>query len=222
MIQRKIYLDLLLFLFSSVVLAQNAEAELNRVQQRLDSIQSFNAQLSLELDIRFIEMPAKSAKLFYQKDKPLEFESSEFVMLPKRGLDFTMQELFKYPYLVVDRGHREKSGVSYRQLSVIPQDRRADFAIATLLLDSQRDRIVQSEISTKKGGTYIIDMTYASNKTPLPDSVSIKFEIQDIKLPIQYLSNKTAMEVDKKSMRKEGVNEGYIYLKLTDYHIDYR
>lgn len=222
MIQRKIYLNLLLFLFSTVVLGQNAEVELNRVEQRLDSIQSFNAQLSLELDIRFIEMPAKSAKIFYQKNKPLEFESSEFVMLPKRGLDFTMQELFKYPYLVVDRGHREKSGVSYRQLSVIPQDRRADFAIATLLLDSQRDRIVQSEISTKKRGTYIIDMTYASNQTPLPDSVSIKFEIQDIKLPIQYLSNKTAMEVDKKSMRKKGVNEGYIYLKLTDYHIDYR
>ena len=220
--QNKIYFKfLLLFLFSSAVLAQNAEVELGRVKQRLDSIQSFSAALNLELDIRFIEMPPKNAKIFYQKGRPLEFEASEFVMLPKKGLDFTMQELFKYPYLTVDRGLLKKNGVSYRQLRVIPQDHRAEFAIAPLLIANQKDRIVQSEISTKKHGTYIIDMAYGPKEMPLPDSVSIKFEIQDVKLPIQYLSNKTEMEVDKKSVRQEGINEGYIYLRLTDYLLYY-
>lgn len=222
MILKKIYLSLLLVVVSGTALSQTAEAELKVIQQRLDSIQSFNAQLNLELDIRFIEMPPKKVELYYQKDKPLEFESTDFVMLPKKGLDFTMQQLFEYPYIVVDRGHKEKNGEKYRQLSVIPQDRRADFAIATLLLDNKNRRIVQSEISTKKRGTYIIDMAYAGRDFPLPDSVSMKFEIQDMKLPIQYLSNKTDMEVDKKSIRKQGVDQGYIYLKLSDYKIEYR
>ena len=221
MIQKRIFLSLVLLVFSSSVLAQTAELELQRVQERLDSIESFKAQLTLELDIQFIEMPTKELELHFQKGKPLEFDSSEFVMLPKKGLDFTMRELFKYPYLVVDRGYQEKNGIRYRQLSIIPQDRKADFAIATLLLDNHQDRIAQSEISTKKYGTYIIDMIYESTDTPLPDSVSVAFEIQDVKLPIQYLSNNTDMEIDKKSVRNEGVNEGRIYLNLSDYQIHY-
>lgn len=221
MIYKKIYLSLVFLVFSNVVLAQTAELDLARAQKRLDSIQSFKAELTLELDIKFIEMPTKQAKLLFQKGKPLEFESSEFVMLPKKGLDFTMQELFKYPYLVVDRGYQDKNGESFRQLSLIPQDRKADFAIATLLLDYKRDRIVQSDISTKKHGSYSIDMNYGSSDRSLPDSVTVTFEIQDVNLPIQYLSNKTDMEIDKKSARREGINEGRIYLKLSDYQIKY-
>ncbi len=221
MILKRIYLKLVFCLFMSLANAQNSDEDLIHIQQRLDSIQNFTAQMSLELDVRFIEMPTKKATIFYQKDKPLEFDSSEFMMLPKRGLDFTMQELFKYPYLVVDRGESEKNGTSYKQLSIIPQDRRADFAIATLLLDTLQHRIVQSEISTKKHGTYIIDMVYGSEEMILPDSITISFEMEDIKLPIQYLSNKMDMDVDKKSLKSQGINEGRIYLNLTDYEIGY-
>ena len=221
MILKRIYLKLVFCLFMSLANAQNSDEDLIHIQQRLDSIQNFTAQMSLELDVRFIEMPTKKATIFYQKDKPLEFDSSEFMMLPKRGLDFTMQELFKYPYLVVDRGESEKNGTSYKQLSIIPQDRRADFAIATLLLDTLQHRIVQSEISTKKHGTYTIDMVYGSEEMILPDSITISFEMEDIKLPIQYLSNKMDMDVDKKSLKSQGINEGRIYLNLSEYEIGY-
>lgn len=215
------YLKLLLVLFSSSVIAQTAELELSRIENRLDSIESFSAQLSLELDITFIEMPKKQAKLYFQKGKPLEFESTEFVMLPKKGLDFTMQELFKYPYIVVDRGHKTKEAQTYREVSVIPQDRKADFAIATLLIDAKKDRIIQSEISTKKHGTYRIDMSYDSADSALPSFITVAFEIQDVKLPIQYLSKNTDMSIDKKSAGKEGIQQGAIYLTLTDYKINY-
>ena len=222
MIRKKVYIGVVLLVFSRVVLAQTAELELARVQERLDSIQSFEAQLTLELDVEYIEMPTKKAQIIFQKGKPLAFEADNFVMLPKKGLDFTMRELFKYPYMVVDRGYQEINGERYRQLSIIPQDRKADFAIATLLLDNKKDRIISSEISTKKQGTYSIAMAYGENDGPLPDSVTVSFEIQDVNLPIQYLTNNTDMEIDKKSVRSQGINEGRIYLMLSNYQIRYK
>lgn len=222
MIFNTTYLSLAFYFVTQMIFAQNSDADLISIQQRLDSIDTFKATMKLELDVRFIEMPVKTATVFYQKDKPLEFDSSEFMMLPKRGMDFTMQQLFKYPYLVVDRGQEVLGGKSYKQLSIIPQDDRADFAIATLLLDTTQQRVVQSEISTKKSGTFIIDMTYGSNAMILPDSVTISFEMEDIKLPIQYLSNKMDMEVDKKSLKSQGIDKGRIYLNFSDYQINDR
>lgn|SRR5690606_24959433 len=216
-----IYLKLWLMFFSTSAIAQTAALDLSRIENRLDSIESFSAKLSLKLDITFITMPEKTANVYFEKGKPLELESSDFVMLPKKGLDVTMSELFKYPYIVVDRGYIKRNGRDYREVSVIPQDRKADFAIATLLLDIKRDRIMQSEISTKNHGTYKIDMSYDSTDSPLPSFITIAFEIQDVKLPIQYLSKNTDMAIDKKSARKEGIHDGLIYLTLTDYQINY-
>lgn len=68
--------------------AQEIDADLLKVKNRLDSIVSFSTQLKLEVDISFINMPVKKAQMYYTKGKKVKFSSDDFVMLPKRGLDF--------------------------------------------------------------------------------------------------------------------------------------
>jgi hypothetical protein len=61
---------IILFQFLCIGLsAQEVDADLLKVKNRLDSILSFSTQLKLEVDISFINMPVKKAQMFYAKGK---------------------------------------------------------------------------------------------------------------------------------------------------------
>src|SRR6188474_1550690 len=140
--------------------AQIIDADLLKIKHRMDSIERFTANLKLEVDISFINMPTKYAGMTYQKGQPAKFSSDDFVMIPKRGLDFTLNKIFEYPIITIDRGTEVRNGTPYKAINVIPTDKRADFSIATLLLDTVNKRVAESEISTKKDGTYLLVMKY--------------------------------------------------------------
>ncbi|MDP1973786.1 MAG: hypothetical protein Q8J87_12475, partial [Sediminibacterium sp.] len=90
---------IILFQFLCIGLsAQVVDADLLKVKNRLDSILSFSTQLKLEVDISFINMPIKKAQMFYTKGKRVKFSSDDFVMLPKRGLDFSLNSLLEYSF----------------------------------------------------------------------------------------------------------------------------
>lgn len=66
---RKAALFLLVQLVWIGLSAQEIDADLLKVKNRLDSILSFSTQLKLEVDISFINMPVKKAQMFYTKGK---------------------------------------------------------------------------------------------------------------------------------------------------------
>ncbi|MGJ5643307.1 hypothetical protein [Formosa sp. S-31] len=206
-----------LFLVVLNAAAQEVDADLLAVKSRMDAITAFNVDLQLDVDVSFINMPTKYAKMVYQKGKPTKFESTDFVMLPKRGLDFSLQQLFEYPFITVDRGEELRQGVSLKAVNVIPTDKRADFAIATLLLDTRLERVVESEINTKKNGTYVVVFNYDKESEILPDMVHVNFEIERIKIPLNYMGK--GAEVDKTELKADGVKTGKIILKMTNYDI---
>ena len=199
--------------------AQDIDSDLLRIKQRMDSIAEFTAHLTLDLDISFINMPTKTADMHYRKDKPVKFSSDDFVLIPKRGLDFSMNELLKYSFITVDRGVVEKEGSIYKVINVIPTDKKADYAIATLLLDTVNQRIVESEINTKKDGSYTLAMLYANADMILPELVVVSFEINRIKIPLNFMGKGT--EIDKEELKSEGPKAGKIILHISDYIIDY-
>lgn len=198
--------------------AQNVDPDLMKIKQRMDSIEEFKAHLTLDLDISFINMPTKTADMHYRKDKPTKFSSDDFVMIPKRGLDFSMNELLKYSFITVDRGEVEKNGSFYKVINVIPTDNKADFAIAEIVLDTINQRIIESEINTKKDGSYTVSMQYADSDMILPELVVVSFEIDRIKIPLNYMGKDT--EFDKEELKSDGPKTGKIILRISDYEID--
>lgn len=213
----------LFFLFSflcyGLINAQDVDSDLLKIKQRMDSLKEFTAHLTLDLDISFINMPTKSADMHYRKDKPVKFSSDDFVLIPKRGLDFSMSELLKYSFITVNRGIVEKDGSFYKVINVIPTDKKADFAIATLILDTLNQRIVESEINTKKDGSYTLKMQYANDDKILPEMVVVSFEIDRIKIPLNYMGKE--IEIDKEELKSEGTKSGKIILQISDYKIVY-
>ncbi len=197
--------------------AQEIDADLLKVKSRLDSIISFSTQLKLEADISFINMPVKKAQMYYAKGKKVKFSSDDFVMLPKRGLDFSLNSLLEYSFITVDRGLEQRGTKMYKAINIIPTDKRADFSIATILIDTKLKRVMESEINTKKDGSYLLSFQYNTDAKLLPDKVTVNFEIEKIRIPINFMGKDT--ELDRKKMKAAGTKTGAIYLTMSNYQI---
>tara|TARA_R100000479_G_scaffold33554_3_gene14023 strand:- start:108684 stop:109337 length:654 start_codon:yes stop_codon:yes gene_type:complete len=203
---------ILLFVSSFSSLAQEQDEDLLRIKERLDTVSAFTADLKLDVDISFINMPQKTATVEFKKGEPMSFSSEDFALIPKRGLDFSFQELFEYPFITVDRGMKTVDGKKLKVVNVIPTDKKADFSIATLFLDLKAKQIAISEISTKKDGTYTLLLDYPDSEAVLPSKVEVQFEMERIRIPLNFMGKE--IDVDRKKMRKEEVKTGKIFLTL--------
>jgi len=208
-------LILLLVLTTGIAQAQKIDADLLRIKQRMDSVQQFTARVILDLDVPFIKMPTKTAQIKYAKGKKMEFSSHDFVMLPKRGLDFSLNEIFKYPFITVDRGTETRHGKLLKVINVIPTDNRSDLALATLYMDTRVSRVVESEINTRKNGTYNLLMQYAPGSSVLPANVEATFAIERLKIPLNFMGKDT--KIDRKQMRGMETKTGKIKMRFENY-----
>ena len=197
--------------------AQEIDADLLAIKAKMDAVNTFSAKLQLDLDAPFINMPTKRAEMEYQRGKDLKFSSDDFVILPKRGLDFTLSELFEHPFITVDRGMQTLDGNQVKVLNVIPTGDDSDMALATLFLDTEQQRIAASEITTKKNGTYKLKMQYDQTSTVLPNYVEVAFAIEKLKIPLNFMGSDT--KIDRKTMRNMDTKTGVLKLKITDYQI---
>lgn len=212
---KKIYL--IIALFSCALSMAQAEDAMKKLESRMDGIEAFTVDVKLETDIDFIQMPVKHARMFYERNNPVKVESDDFVLIPKRGLDLVLSEIFRYDYIAVPRGEEDKNGVTCTKLNVIPDDKRTAYAIATLYLDTQENRLVEAEIQTRKEGMYTVSMFYSQAQDILPERVEVSFEVEKVKIPIRYLAREG--EVDKDAYRSDGVKKGKVILYLSDYEI---
>ncbi|TAF54424.1 MAG: hypothetical protein EAZ62_03470, partial [Sphingobacteriia bacterium] len=164
----KYFTWLTVFFGVTTLAAQGIDKDLLAIQHRMDSVAYFKANLTMTVDISFIKMPVKNAVITYQKGKRMQISTQDFALLPKRGLDFSLNSLTDYPFLTVDRGKESKGGHWCKVLNVIPTDARADFSIATVWLDMALRRLQASEINTKKEGTYQVLLQYEKTQDLLP------------------------------------------------------
>ena len=207
-------------LFSAqFVQGQQIDQDLLRIKKRMDSVKQFSASLILDLDVPFIKMPTKTAKVNYVIGQKMKFASDDFVMLPKRGLDFSLSEIFKYPFITVDRGSEKRNGRVIKVINIIPTTNQSDLALATIYMDTKAVRVVQSEINTRKEGSYTLMMNYAQLKDILPAYVEATFAVEKLKIPLNFMGKGTS--IDRKKMRSMETKTGKIKMRITNYNIKY-
>ena len=116
---------------------QDIDPDLLIIKHQLEGVIEAKARATLELDVSFINIPKKTADLHFRKGKPISYTSDNFIIIPKRGLDFSWNELFKYKFMTVDRGTTVIQGETLKVLNVIPLDKKADFAIGKGIFTKQ-------------------------------------------------------------------------------------
>ncbi len=203
---------LLLFLYSANGFCQTAEEQVLFVKSRLDSIETFRADIQLHVDISFIKMPDKEAQAVFKKGEDIVITSEYFVLIPKRGLDLSFSELFEYPFMAIDRGKVEGQSTSLLAISILPSDNKADFSVANLHIDSEKQRITWAEINTKKDGTYTLRLTYPDSRAVLPTKLDVSFEMDRIRIPLNFAGSDVT--IDRKKIRETDQKTGKITLIL--------
>ena len=86
-------------------------------------------------------------------------------------------------------------------------------------MDTKAVRIVQSEINTRKEGSYTLLMNYALLKDILPSYVEATFAIEKLKIPLNFMGKGTT--IDRKKMRSMETKTGKIKMQIRNYHIKY-
>ncbi len=197
--------------------AQQVDPVLSQVKKRLDSITRFEVGVRMEVDIRHVNMPEKSAELTYIQGNSVHIASEDFVLIPKRGLDFGLIELYKYPFMTLNLGEVAFQGRRCELIKVIPTTDASDYSIATLWLDPSAPRILKSQISTKKNGVFDITYQYAAPGDILPSQIRVEFQVNDIRIPLRFVGREA--QVDKEQLKADPGQKGAITLRFSNYRI---
>ena len=192
--------------------AQDIDLDIIKAQKRTDTILKFSAKVKIDVDISFINIPEKFARIEYSKNEDTKIFSEDFVLIPKKGLDVSLYQLFKNPFITVNRGTEIRKHKKYKLVNIIPINRKADFSIATVLIDTNNSRIIEYEINTKKDGNYIVKMNYDKPTSILPSKIEVTIEIERIRIPLKYMGKD--VKVDKEKYKSNDPKTGTIFLSF--------
>ncbi|MEA3476652.1 MAG: hypothetical protein U9R60_00605 [Bacteroidota bacterium] len=188
---------------------------LEEIEARLEIIQDYQVDLTIELDVDFINMPVKHAVMYYKQPSKVRIKSDDFLLLPKKGFDFSLRELLNEDYSAVFVGTEVIHNKNHYLIKVIPLEKRSKLVLANLWISEEELQIMKLENYTKKRGSYIVDFTYAYEFTDLPSRMLITFEVEDFHFPVKFMGK--GVEVDKEKLKEEGPKTGSVIFFFTDY-----
>ena len=213
----------LVLLFSILAFSQskNPDSILDRVKEEFNQIDDYTVDVKIKVDVDFLKMPDREAKIFFKKPDKIHIESEGFAMLPKEGLNFSPLGLLNSKYSSFYVREDTLNGIETSVIKVIPLEGGADVILSTLWVDTKRDLILKIESSRKPQGTFVIDLDYLKTDKGfwLPSSMIFSFSIDRSILPRQF--NFDADSDDKKAREDSTkTRTGKVFLDYSNYKIN--
>ena len=213
----KFFLFLSLLVPALTVLAQEKDPNvmLEFVKNRYQKVNDYKANAEIIVSVDFIKIPEKYAIVFYKSPDKFRFKSAGFIMVPKKGINFSILEIINHPYTAVYDGVTEINGKNDYEIKVIPLDHKSDLVLATVWIDPLSFFIDKVEANTRRSGTYLIDFEYDQNSMPLPDEMRITFEVAKLRFPLKFMGN---VQVDE----REGqvADQATVIIKYSGYQVN--
>ena len=216
-----------LLIFSTFLLltflskAQEADAILAKVVAKINAVNDYTVDANIKADIPLIKiLPVNATIYFKQKDK-FKVVSKGIAILPKQG--FTDMNAFlakKGSYMVVESGTKTIGEIKTTQLTVIPTGDNSEFVLAKLWIDTKRNLILKSQITTRSSGTVSVDYSYADQvEFGLPSQLTFTVDVKKFKLPKSVAADLHDTDNKKKKDAKDE-KSGTIVIKLTNYKVN--
>ncbi len=210
------------FLFILISLAQAQEADpyaiIDSLKSRVLSVQDYSADIEIEVDVDFINMPVKHATIYYKQPDKIRFKSDEFIMLPKKGFDNQFRKILDEPYNAIYLGREKIDGKDQYVIKIIPMSKKPDIILATWWIDTTNYLITRAESNTRDEGTFVIDFEYSEPKLLLPTQMTVSFEIEKLSIPLKFIGKTAGMEIDKNKMGDK--QEGKVYIRFSNYRVN--
>lgn len=212
--------SLILILISSIVFSQDADAILNRVVTKINSVKDYSVDANIKANIPLIKiLPVKASIYFKQKDK-FKVVSKGIAILPKQGFtDVNSFLMKKNSYMAVDGGIKIIDDVKTNLITVIPTNENSEFVLAKLWINTKNDLILKSQITTRSSGTVTVDYSYGAEADyGLPNQLVFDIDVKKFKLPKSVAADLNKTEKEKAKKNKD--QKGTITIKLTNYKIN--
>lgn len=201
--------------------AQDANALLEKVVSKINSVKDYAVDASIRADIPFIKIIPVKAKIYFKQKDKLKIVSKGIVLLPKQGFTDVNTFLSKTnSYMAVDGGTKMIGELKTSLITVIPTSENSEFVLAKLWIDPKNAVIISSQITTRSSGTVNVDYIYGSQITfGLPSELIFEIDIKKFKMPKSVaadLNNNTK----SKSKDKNSDKKGKITIKFSNYIVN--
>jgi hypothetical protein len=217
----KIFLFVLIVSF--ITLAQKKEPEeiLEKVKTEFSKVEDYTVDVKVKLDVDFLKMPDREAKVYFKQSDKIHIESEGFAMLPKQGLNFSPLALLNSSYTSFYVREDTIDGRITSVIKVIPLEGDSDVILSTLWIDINRNIVMKIESSRKPQGEFVIDMDYSKTEKGfwLPSTMVFSFTIDPSMFPKRFDigSNPDTKKVPDDST---SIRTGKVFIDYTNYQVN--
>ncbi|MBS1668812.1 MAG: hypothetical protein JST58_15665 [Bacteroidetes bacterium] len=182
---KKFYLLAFLNCLCLISFAQDANSLLQKIRDRLNKVNDYEATGVMKTNVSFLKVPEAQVQVFFKKPDKLKIKNEHGISLvPKGAVSFSLNNLLKGNYTVLDAGTEMMGSVKLRVIKLLPVDDNADIVLSTFYIDEAKLLVMKAKTTTRESGTYEVEMSYGKYAAEaLPDKVVFTFNTKDYKLP---------------------------------------
>jgi hypothetical protein len=200
--------------------SQDAERTMDRLLAKMNRIENYSADVLIKSDIPLVKiLPVRATVYFKQKDK-FRIVSKGIALLPRQGF-IELPKLMEDPenYSRLFAGYDTVAGIRTEIITIMPLRDTSDLILAKLWIDSNRELMLKSQVTTRSNGTVLIEYFHSGEeKFGLPDSIVFTVDVRKFKIP-----KGVATDINRSSARNENAapaRNGKIFLRLYNYKIN--
>ncbi|MBL0132286.1 MAG: hypothetical protein IPP43_15265 [Chitinophagaceae bacterium] len=162
-----------------------AEALINKVKEKLEKVNDYEAKGKMKTNVIFIKAPIATVKVFFKKPNKLRINNESGIsFIPKGSVNINLNNIFisTTGFDMIDVGKEIKT--NFRIIKLLPKDENAEVVLTTFYIDETQALIKKAKTTTKENGTYELEMSYGKYaEFGLADKVIFTFNTKDYKLP---------------------------------------
>ncbi len=209
---KKFFLIIFFISIQSFGQQKDPDIVLNNLKDKFKKIHDYTADIRIKIDVDFIKAPESEAKIYFKQPDKIHFESENFALLPKEGINFSPMAFLNGNYTAIFEKYDTVDGAKAAVIKVIPLNDKSNIILTTLWIDQTRDFILKTESTTKTNGTFSLELNYkgSPDSYPLPSLMVFSFNIERNKFSNGMPNNEDSAG-EKPDEKKSRTGKVYIY-----------
>lgn len=200
--------------------SRNPDVILKNVKEKFSKVKDYEVNVRIKVDVDFLKVPVSEAKIYFKQPDKIHFESENFALLPKEGVNFSPMAILKGNYTAIFEKEDTINGIKTAVVKIIPLNEKSNIMLTTLWIDQSRYYIQKVESTTKFNGTYSLELNYDKpvDDYPLPSSMIFTFNIDRTNIRRGMYGNMGDENKDNKQNKKR--TAGKVYMYYSDYKVN--
>lgn len=216
----KYFLALILFFQLGFTQTKDGSEIIEKVKKKFSEVKDYQVDVKIVVDVNFLKVPVTEAKILFKHPDKVKIQAQGFAMLPKEGLNFTPQSLFKNAYTSFYERDEVYDEINCAVVKVIPLGEVNEVILSTIWIDKKNAVIKKVESTTKTNGTFIIDFEYGSEgKYLLPSQMVFSFDVSKMNMP-DAMGGDTHDDPDMPKKKKNKLTKGTVKVIYSNYKVN--